>query len=142
MANKPEIRIVLDTNWYVSAALNRNSRKQLYQLLIDGRLKILYSKELLDEFESVIYRKKFSKMIRPSQVARLLWLVLPRLEEVVLTTVFKKSRDPKDDYLLSLAVDGRADFLVTGDHDLLILENIGSTQILGMVDFQKAVFEN
>lgn len=44
-------------------------------------------------------------------------------------------RDPKDDYLLELAVSSSADFIVTGDKDLLELERIGKTVIVSPMDF-------
>ena len=44
-------------------------------------------------------------------------------------------RDPKDNFLLSLSVDGKADFLVTGDSDLLVLEKIEKTKIVSWTEF-------
>ena len=46
-------------------------------------------------------------------------------------------RDPKDDYLLALAKDSQADFLITGDRDLLILEQFRETQIVTYQNFLK-----
>lgn len=42
----------------------------------------------------------------------------------------KASRDVKDNYLLALSFDGNADYLLTGDMDLLVLERINDTQII------------
>jgi len=44
-------------------------------------------------------------------------------------------RDPKDNFLLSLSLDGRADFLLTGDKDLLVLEKFAETKIVTMSEF-------
>ncbi|MFN3803082.1 putative toxin-antitoxin system toxin component, PIN family [Belliella pelovolcani] len=44
-------------------------------------------------------------------------------------------RDPKDNFLLSLSVDGKADFLVTGDSDLLVLGKIEKTKIVSWAEF-------
>jgi uncharacterized protein len=44
-------------------------------------------------------------------------------------------RDPKDNFLLSLSIDGKADFLVTGDSDLLVLRKIENTQIVSWAEF-------
>jgi putative PIN family toxin of toxin-antitoxin system len=44
-------------------------------------------------------------------------------------------RDAKDNYLLSLAIDSDADFLITGDNDLLVLENVRKTRILKFTEF-------
>lgn len=44
-------------------------------------------------------------------------------------------RDEKDNFLLNLAVDGNADYLITGDKDLLVLEKIEKTKILTYSEF-------
>jgi len=45
-------------------------------------------------------------------------------------------RDSKDNFLLSLALDGRSDYLITGDKDLLELKEIGITKIVALADFE------
>lgn len=46
-----------------------------------------------------------------------------------------RCRDPKDDYLLELALVSEADYLITGDKDLLTVEKIGSCQIVTAMEF-------
>ena len=46
-----------------------------------------------------------------------------------------RCRDPKDDYLLELALVSDADFLITGDKDLLDIKEIGNCQILTATEF-------
>lgn len=139
MAKKKRYKIILDTNWYVSASINRNSRRRLYDLLINDNLIIFYSSELLAEYELVIFRKKFEKYIRQEQVNRFIRLVLTRLKLVEVKTLIKLSRDAKDNFLLSMAIDSGADYLVTGDPDLLILNEFGKTKILAMAEFLKVI---
>jgi uncharacterized protein len=43
------------------------------------------------------------------------------VEQVPITCIVRASRDPKDDMFLELAVNGRADYIVSGDQDLLVL---------------------
>jgi len=137
MAKGQKIRIVLDTNWYISASINRKSRRTLYQLLIDERLQMLYTDRLLEEFLEVMYRPKFEKIITTDQVRRFVRLILPILEYVELKTPVALSRDPKDNFLLSLSKDGKAEYLVTGDPDLLVIGQFRKTQIVPMVEFQR-----
>ena len=139
MAKRKGYKIILDTNWYVSASINRNSRRRLYDLLINENLTIFYSSELLAEYESVIFRKKFEKYIRQEQVNRFIRLVLTRLKLAEVKTLIKLSRDAKDNFLLSMAIDSGADYLVTGDPDLLILNEFGKTKILTMAEFLKVI---
>jgi len=139
MAKKKHLKIILDTNWYVSASINRTSRRRLYDLLINENLTIFYSRELLAEYESVISRKKFEKYIRQEQVSRFIGLVLTRLRPVEIKTLVRLSRDAKDNFLLSMSIDCGADYLVTGDPDLLVLKEFGKTKILSMTEFSKLI---
>ena len=54
-----------------------------------------------------------------------------------MTSDIKICRDEKDNFLLSLAVDGNADFLITGDQDLLELKEIEKTQIVTLNQYLK-----
>lgn len=95
MAKKKRLKIVLDTNWYVSASINRNSRRRLYDLVINENLTIFYSRELLAEYESVNFRKKFEKYIRPEQASRFISLALTRLTQVEIKTLVRLAEMPK-----------------------------------------------
>jgi predicted nucleic acid-binding protein len=48
-------------------------------------------------------------------------------------------RDLKDNYLISLAVDSNADFLITGDNDLLVLHKVENTSMINFNDFEKTM---
>lgn len=139
MAKSKRLKIVLDTNWYISASINRNSRRRLYELLVNDRLTIYYSKELLEEYKDVIFRKKFEKYIRKEQVVRFINLVLTRLRPIEIKTLVRLSRDEKDNFLLSMAIDSSADYLVSGDPDLLVIKTIGKTKIIDMSTFLKRI---
>ncbi len=54
---------------------------------------------------------------------------------VEVTSEIKECRDPKDNFLLNLAIDSKAHYLVTGDTDLLVIKKIKKTKILGWNDF-------
>ena len=130
-----KIRVILDTNWYISATINKKSRRVVYELLTNKNLIILFNNEILKEFNQVITRPKFKNIINHQQVTRFINLIIFKIENIEIKTNIKGSRDLKDNFLLSLCVDGKADYLVTGDMDLLILQKIDSTQILTLSDF-------
>jgi len=136
MARKRIFKIILDTNWYVSATINQKSRRVLYEILTNPNLQVIYSQEILQEYLEVIGRAKFRKFVSKSQISRFINLILPRLSEIPITTAVQINRDKDDDYLLALALDSNADFLVTGDDDLLVLKQIGKTKIVKMSEFQ------
>jgi len=129
------IKIILDTNWYISATVNKKSRRKIYDLITNKNLTVLYSEELLAEYISVIQRDKFKNIVSQQQADRFLILTLSELKRVKIKQTVVKSRDPKDNYLLALALDGKADYLITGDIHLLELKAIGSTMIVILSQF-------
>jgi putative PIN family toxin of toxin-antitoxin system len=137
-----KFRVILDTNWYVSATINKNSRRLLYRLLTDKSLTILYSKEILKEYKQVIARNKFKNIIKPQQVTRFMNLVTLTIENIEIKADLEGSRDPNDNFLLSLSLDSKADYLITGDKDLLILRKTGTTQITTLSDFLEGISSN
>jgi putative PIN family toxin of toxin-antitoxin system len=56
---------------------------------------------------------------------------------IKISTITNLCRDEKDNYLLSLAIDSDADFLLTGDNDLLELVKLNNTNILKFTEFEK-----
>lgn len=59
----------------------------------------------------------------------------PFMELIEVNSNINVCRDPKDDFLLALAKDGNANFLLTGDKDLLELKRFGHTNIVALSHF-------
>jgi putative PIN family toxin of toxin-antitoxin system len=136
MPKRKKISVVIDVNWYVSACINRNSRHTLYhKILKNPRLQIFYSRELLEEFEGVMTRRKFSKIISPNQVTRFKAIIFLFLTRIQIQSIPQIVRDKEDNYLLGICDVSKADFLITGDEDLLVLGKYESTIILTMGQF-------
>ena len=128
-------RIVLDTNLWVSYFLGKHVRERLDRILYDEKFSILMSDALFEEVVGVLNRPKFSRFFSLDDVRALLDALSLRSELVEVNTNIALSRDPKDDFLLSLCSDGGADFLLTGDDDLLVLHPFGHTQIVKLAEF-------
>ncbi|WP_028667165.1 putative toxin-antitoxin system toxin component, PIN family [Runella zeae] len=135
---RKKIRVVIDANWYISACISRNSRKTLYyNIFRNNHLQVYYSKELLQEFEEVITRKKFVKIISSNQIVRFISFATLFLKEITISEIPTVARDRNDDYLLAICEACDAHFLVTGDDDLLSLEIYKNTTIVSMSQFIK-----
>ncbi len=80
-------------------------------------------------------RPKLKKYFLKNDLTDLLNTIDEVAEFVEVTSDVTECRDPKDNFLLSLAVDGNADYLLTGDNDLLVLERIGDTEIKTISEF-------
>ncbi|MCM0041171.1 MAG: putative toxin-antitoxin system toxin component, PIN family [Algoriphagus sp.] len=127
-------RVILDTNLWISYFL-RSGNSPLSSLIEHEQLIFLWSEELVEELIRVSQRDKFRKYIPIDQLNSFLGQLQSKSELVNVQSAVKLCRDPADDFLLSLAKDGTADFLITGDKDLLALSQIFSTQILTLSTF-------
>ena len=132
--SKIKDRIIIDTNLWISFLLSKDYVK-LDKLFNSENLILLFSRELLDEFVEVARRPKFKKYFSISDLNELLTEIHSRAEFIEVTSEVNLCSDEKDDFLLALAKDGNADFLVTGDNDLLELEKFEKTKILTITNY-------
>ncbi|MCC5904969.1 MAG: putative toxin-antitoxin system toxin component, PIN family [Balneolaceae bacterium] len=128
------MRLILDTNLWISFLISSKYEK-LDELLLNQKCKLLFSQELIEEFVAVAKRPKLRKYISRDELDDLLETIDEVAEFVNVTSEISECRDPKDNFLLSLAIDGKADFLLTGDKDLLVLKVIENTEIKTISEF-------
>ncbi len=128
------IRIIIDTNLWISFLITSDYSK-LDNLLLNQRVDLLFSNELLTEFIEVANRPKLKKYFNASDVEDLILLLEDRMELVEVRCKVKICRDPKDNFLLERAKDGKADYLITGDKDLLDIKAFGKTKISAISGF-------
>lgn len=129
------IRVVLDTNVLVSALLFGGRTGMLREGWKSGRIIPLVSKETFAEFRRVLSYPKFKLSLREIR-AILNEEILPFVEAVEITEhVTGICRDPHDDMFLAVAACGSGHYLVTGDQDLLVLQNYGKAQIVTVAEF-------
>jgi putative PIN family toxin of toxin-antitoxin system len=114
------MRVVLDTNVLVSAALKQKSVPGVAALLVERRCGLLKSSATERQLIEVVARPYFVSLIDPDTRA---WLerLMAAAEPVTITERIAACRDPTDDIFLELAVNGHADMIVSGDADLLSL---------------------
>jgi len=131
------LRVVFDANVIVSAALLADSapRRAFDRALDDGR--ILVSAAVLLELAEVLGRRKFDKYLLEEERMRFLVAFLREAELIEINEQVTDCRDPKDNKYLELAVAGRADFIVSGDSDLLILNPFRNIPVLKPEAFLK-----
>lgn len=128
-------KIVIDTNLWISYLITKGF-KRLDKLIYSDKARLIFSQELIDEFLEVAKRPKFRKYFSSNDVAKLLELFDTFGELVIVKSNIMVCRDLKDNFLLSLSVDSQADFLITGDNDLLEIKKFGKTNILTITDFE------
>ena len=128
-------RIIIDTNLWISFLLTRQF-SFLDNLLEKKRVRLIFSEELLAEFITVVQRPKLRKFFREQDIEILLEVIQKYSEFINVTSVVNVCRDKKDNFLLSLAKDGSADYLITGDKDLLIIKRFEKTEIITIAEYK------
>jgi len=115
------LRCVFDTNVLVSALLLPDSKPRQALDVALQRGKVLASFTVLAEIFEVLNRKQFRRYIPEEDVRNFLAALTRETEYVEVAERISACRDPKDDKFLELAVSGNADYIVSGDSDLLAL---------------------
>jgi uncharacterized protein len=123
-------RFVFDTNVLISALMFPQSmpRRAWNQARRTGV--ILASHDTLQELESVLRRRRLTAYISPAESTLFLTELARVVELVPITERVALCRDPRDDKFLEVALAGQADFLLTGDADLLTLHPFRGTAII------------
>ena len=134
MKKENEIRIIIDTNLWISFLTGRKL-SSLLDLLSYPEFQLVISKELIEEIHDVVSRPKLAKYYTSENVNMLMKYMKDFSLSFELGNIPSRCRDPKDDYLLELALVSDADFLVTGDKDLLEVKKIGNCQIVTAMEF-------
>lgn len=120
------IRAVVDVNVFVSALISRESvAARLVRHTAERQFELVLSPRLLDELVAVARRPRLRQHFTVDEADRLirdLWALAVRVDDT--GQVPAATRDPDDDYLVALVRAAHADVLVTGDHDLLELEDL------------------
>jgi uncharacterized protein len=127
------VRAVIDTNVLLSGLLWHGAPHRLIERLRTGTLGLVSSPALLGELAELVARAKFAAILTRSNTNPDRMLAeLRQLAEIVDPPPLPMpvSRDPDDDAVLALAVAARADFVVSGDNDLLVLGAHGGIPIV------------
>lgn len=127
------MRAVIDTNVLVSALFWHGAPHELLERVREGDLGLVSSPQLIDELARVAARPRFAAILERSRSDRSQALAQVReLAEIVEPAPLSERicRDPDDDSILALAIAARADLIVSGDLDLLILGDFGGIPIV------------
>jgi putative PIN family toxin of toxin-antitoxin system len=138
-ANKAN-RVIIDTNVWISFLIGKHL-KGLHKIISSGTIQIITCKEQISELSEVFKKPKIRKIFTQYQINEFFELLDDCAEVICVKSNVDICRDPKDNYLLSLAIDANAHFLITGDNDLLILQSIHSTHIISYKDFELLPFK-
>ena len=133
------MRCVFDTSVLVSALLLNSSTPRRALDFASRNGKILLSFSVLAELYDVLSRKQFRRYVNEEDIRRFLAALTREAQWVDINLQIVVCRDPKDDKFLELAVCGQAEYLVTGDSDLIVLHPYQGIKILTPGAFLESV---
>ena len=130
-----QVRVVIDTNLCISMLIGKQV-KQLRQVFVSSGYELAISEALINEILRVAARPKFARYFNADDVRDFVsFLRENSLRFQVGNDIPQRCRDPKDDFLLELAVAADADILLSGDADLIDMKQIGHCQIMTVSEF-------
>jgi putative PIN family toxin of toxin-antitoxin system len=132
----PTLRVVLDTNVLVSGIVYPETIPgRIYRAWEQGAIKVVLSRYILDELARTLPRFEGKLLWQPSDYTDLDEILTLRAEMVEPRPLDRNTvRDPSDVLILGTLLASKADYLVTGDKDLLALSDRHPT-IISPADF-------
>jgi len=129
------MKLTLDTNVLVSAFISKKGQPAALMdaALILPEIELVLSEPILDEFADVLARPEVTKRFSYSleAVQETVAQIRKNSNVVELVSTFKIVKDdPKDDIVINTAWDGKADYIVTGDHHLKELKKFRNIRIV------------
>lgn len=128
-------KFILDTNILVSSLLIKNSAPSQAIKVAEKCGIILYSEAILVELNQVLNRKKFDKYLTIAERQYFILKFIEKAQLIEIKEIITICRDQKDNKFLELGVSGNADFIITGDNDLLVLNPFRNIEIITVNEF-------
>ena len=131
------MKIILDCNIWISFLIGHQAQL-VQQIMTDTRFDVYACDELLEEIHDVCSRDKIRTRVTDEELDDFFRIIyafchMAKIEQKAQSEI----RDPKDLYLLSLAESTEANYIVSGDSDLLDLQQHKQTKMLKLSDFKK-----
>lgn len=129
------MKVVIDTNIWISYLLG-SLLQGMDGKILSKEIKVVVSDEMLKEISEVSSRPKFKNIFTAKRIKELFSLLDSYAIVVSPSQKVNVCRDGKDNFLLEVALEGEADYLVTGDEDLLVINTFQSTKIIRPKEFE------
>ena len=133
-----KIRLVVDVDAWVSSLLSLSFYERL-KIVFDSKYLLVVSTRLFSELDQAVSKPHLSRRIVWADYMDLVSQLRTDAELVDVSSTVDVCSDPKDNFLLALAKDGNADYLITGDNDLRTMKEFEKTKIVSLSDFEAAV---
>ncbi|MBI4652420.1 putative toxin-antitoxin system toxin component, PIN family [Candidatus Desantisbacteria bacterium] len=126
-------RIVLDTNIYISAILFGGKPEELLKLARAGKVGLLISENIKNEIAEILKRKFKFNDLQISEILEDIDSVSTLIIPNIILNIIKK--DDEDNKILECAIEGKVNYIISGDHHLLELKEYQKIKILKITEF-------
>ncbi len=133
---RKSVKVIFDTNIWISFLIGKRLAN-IKPYISNRSITIIITEQLLSEIKIVTRREKLIKYFPERSVKELIELLETIGENIDIEPKNHLSRDPKDNFLLDLIDYSKADYLVTGDKDLLEHNPFNTAKILTPEEFQR-----
>lgn len=127
------MKIVIDTNVVISGIFFGGEPNRLLQHAINNELEVFVSKEIVDEYKEVVARIAEKYPNRPKKFP--LDIFVSSCRNVEPKKIISVCRDKDDNKFIECAYEAKCLYIVSGDNDLLSLENYADIKIVPVADF-------
>jgi uncharacterized protein len=134
MATNKSLRLVIDTNLWINFIISKKLNL-LEPIVFAENTRILFCSELVEELQATITKPKLKKYFSENALEEMLTVFDPYIDFITVKSTVSICRDPNDNFLLALAKDGKANYLLTGDNDLLDIGKYEKTIIIKISEF-------
>jgi uncharacterized protein len=138
MPSQKPSKVVIDTNLWISFLIGKEFLS-LKGFIVQGKIKLVITDQLITEIRTVTSREKFRRYFSEDKVGELIEFLTAISQKVKIQKIAAICRYPKDDFLLALSKASKADYLVTGDKDLLTIKTFEKTKILTFNKFKDSI---
>ena len=128
------VKCVVDTNVLISAALTKGVPFRIVEHLIKNNA-LIFSKETISELSSRITQPQFDKYVSAEDHEAYVNNLIFSADLVIIDNLIQGCRDRDDDKFLETAVKGDAQFIISGDQDLLTMHRFEGIDIVTVQEF-------
>ena len=134
------MKLVLDTNIYISAFLWGGKPKEILERAIEGKDEVFISRAIKDEIFEVLKRPSFK--VNETAIEALMREIEDISELVIVTERIERlCRDIDDNAIIECAVGAEAEYIITGDNDLLVLKSYRKIKIVNTSEYLRIIEE-
>jgi len=133
-------RAVFDVNVLISSLIRKGKPRALWNKVVDGKVRLVISERILSEFDEVARRPKLRKYLSPRCLGRFTRVLIQTAEIAdVRVSLPQLTEDPEDNVIVETAVDGGADYIVSGDRHLISLRRFRGIEIVTVDEMLKLI---